>query len=404
MRILWLSRVPWAAGGYSNQTAMFTRRLAAAGHEVAIVGVEGIASGMVEWRGIPVYPMLANDFRNVTIIGLHYLDWQADLMISLHDADRIVDPALVRRFPRLRWMLWFPIDSTTLSLNVQRRLGAVSLPVAISRFGERVASDHGIAVRYVPHGVDTGVFQPLDRTAARTRRGWPARGFVAGMVAANDGTRKAFPQHIEGFARFHRKHPDSLLYLHTEEVAASGLDLSTLCLEAGLKIGSDVVFCDPYRYFVGIPEAEMAALYSALDVLLLVTKGEGFGIPLIEAQACGTPVVVGDWSAMSELCFAGWKVSRQESTVVENDWRLGDPAAIADRLEQAYLASRDPALREDLRQRARAGALRYDADRVTEEHWQPLLVEVARRSAGGAAGALRRGAAAAPAVGRPDLR
>ena len=54
MRILWLSRVPWAAGGYSNQTALFAPRLAAAGHEVAIVGVQGIASGMIDWRGIPV--------------------------------------------------------------------------------------------------------------------------------------------------------------------------------------------------------------------------------------------------------------------------------------------------------------------------------------------------------------
>lgn len=385
MRILWLSRVPWAAGGYSNQTALFTPRLAAAGHEVAIVGVQGIASGMIDWRGIPVYPLLTNDLRNSTTIGLHYQHWRADLMISLHDPEKIVDgPALIKRFPRLFWVLWFPIDGPRLTAPVQSRLRAVSVPVAISRFGEQVARDHGLPIRYVPHGVDTTVFQPLERAEARRRLGWPADRFVAGMVAANDGTRKAFPQHIAGFASFHRRHPDSMLYLHTQEVAPGGLDLSSLCVKAGLKIGTDVIFCDAYKYFIGIPETEMATIYSAMNVLLLVTKGEGFGIPIIEAQACGTPVIVGDWSATQELCFAGWKVSREESTPVENDWRLGDPEAIADRLEAAYLASWNPERQESLRQQARNGAFLYDADRVTAESWLPLLEELEGAAAGGA--------------------
>jgi glycosyltransferase involved in cell wall biosynthesis len=378
MRILWLSRVPWATGGYSNQTALFVPRLAAAGNEVAIVGIQGIASGMVDWRGIPVYPMLPNDLRNSTIIGLHYQHWRADLMISLHDADKIVDgPTLIRKFPGLLWALWFPIDSTLLSASTQSRLRAVSVPVAVSRFGEQVARDHGLPIRYVPHGVDTKVFQPMAGADARARLGWPADLFIAGMVAGNDGTRKAFPQTLRGFADFHRKHPDSRLYLHTQEVAPGGLDLSSACVEAGLKVGTDVVFCDSYRYFLGISEAEMAILYSAIDVLLLATKGEGFGIPIVEAEACGTPVIVGDWSAMPELCFAGWKVRRDESTVVENDWRLADHAAIADRLEQAYLTLRNPERRELLRREARAGALQYDADRITQEYWSPLLAEIA---------------------------
>ncbi len=136
MRILWLSRVPWETGGYSNQTALFASRLAAAGHEVAIVGIQGIANGMAEWCGIPIYPMLTNDLRNTSIIGLHYRDWRADLMISLHDADRIVDgPALKKRFPGLLWALWAPIHSSTLSSDEQRQLRTVDVPVAMSLFG-----------------------------------------------------------------------------------------------------------------------------------------------------------------------------------------------------------------------------------------------------------------------------
>ncbi len=207
------------------------------------------------------------------------------------------------------------------------------------------------------------------------------------MIAANVGTRKAFSQHIEGFAAFHRKYPDSVLYLHTAEVAPGGLDLSSVCLKAGLRIGPDVIFCDAYRYFVGVRDVEMARLYNAMDVLLMVTKAEGFGLPIVEAQACGTPVIVGDWSAMPELCFAGWKVCKEESELVENNWWLGHPDAIADRLEQAYLASRNPERRELLRREARAGALDYDVDRIAKERWLPLLDAIGRRSAAPAPGA-----------------
>ena len=386
MRILWLSRVPWSVGGYSNQTAAFTPRLAAAGHEVGIISAEGSTQGMQQWRGLPVYPMLLNDLRRTSLVGLHYQDFDADLLIGLHDAGRVLDgPSLLKRFPKVEWALWFPIDGPEIQAKALRHLKSVSYPLSISRYGERIAGEHGIEARYIPHGVATGVFQPLPRAEARRRVGWSPDLFVAGMVAANDGTRKAFPQHIEGFALFHREHPDSFLYLHTEEVAIRGLDLSSLCTRLDLRIGKDVVFCDPYEYFLGKTEAQMAELYSAMDVHMLITKGEGFGLPILEAQSCGTPVIVGDWSAMAELCFAGWKVGLDESREVEWKWRTADPAAIADRLAEAYRASRDPERAGELRHRARAGAMEYDADKVVADYWVPVLDDIANRQAASAA-------------------
>ena len=59
----------------------------------------------------------------------------------------------------------------------------------------------------------------------------------------------------------------------------------------------------PDPYFMGEVTDEMIAhRYRQMDLFVMPTKGEGFGIPLIEAQACGVPVVTTDASTGPELC------------------------------------------------------------------------------------------------------
>ena len=41
--------------------------------------------------------------------------------------------------------------------------------------------------------------------------------------------------------------------------------------------------------------------------------GEGFGVPIIEAQACGTPVITGDWTAMSEITRTGLAIPKEDA-------------------------------------------------------------------------------------------
>jgi glycosyltransferase involved in cell wall biosynthesis len=145
----------------------------------------------------------------------------------------------------------------------------------------------------------------------------------------------------------------------------------------GLKLGEDVLICDQYMNGLGFPDAYMVDVYNGLDVLTNVAMGEGFGIPILEAQACGTPVIVGDWTSMSELCFAGWKVDKAEAMPVYHDffdafqWQA-TAGAISDRMEQAYAAKGDYSLRNQ----ARRGALPYDADDVTRQYWKPIIKEM----------------------------
>jgi glycosyltransferase involved in cell wall biosynthesis len=237
----------------------------------------------------------------------------------------------------------------------------------------------------VPHGVDTSVYKPRDRKVARKQGGIPQDAFLVGMVAANKGrpSRKAFSQALQAFRGLLDKREDSYLYLHTQlnPNFAGGEDLPAL-LDA-LEIPEDRVRkADQYAMgFAPYPPEAMAQLYSAMDVLLSPSMGEGFGIPILEAQACGTPVIVQDFSAMSELCGAGWKT--KPATKFWTGLRSWQSIPDVDDIVEALLdcAARKGAQREQISRRAREFALEYDVHRVFEQYWVPALRAVESRFA-----------------------
>jgi glycosyltransferase involved in cell wall biosynthesis len=122
----------------------------------------------------------------------------------------------------------------------------------------------------------------------------------------------------------------------------------------------------------------MAELYSSFDVLLNPSMGEGFGVPILEAQACGVPAIVTDFSAMTEVCGAGWKVKGRSHWTGQASWMaVPDVGEIVEALEECYGASTKD--REALSKRARLHALDYSHTKVFEEHMLPALREIEER-------------------------
>jgi len=122
----------------------------------------------------------------------------------------------------------------------------------------------------------------------------------------------------------------------------------------------------------------MAVTYASLDVLMNASMGEGFGLTVLEAQACGVPAIVTDFTAMREVCGAGWKVGYERHWTDQSSWQARPRMEeLVDALEQAYAQSAHE--RAALSAAARAHSLQYDADHVLEEHWTPVLSALARR-------------------------
>jgi glycosyltransferase involved in cell wall biosynthesis len=96
-----------------------------------------------------------------------------------------------------------------------------------------------------------------------------------------------------------------------------------------------------------------AAVYARAEALLLPSLGEGFGLPVLEAMACGTPVVTSDRSSLPEVA--------------------GDAAVLCDPLDEESIAAAlssvltDPKLAERLRQRGLARAAGFTWERTARE-------------------------------------
>jgi len=207
--------------------------------------------------------------------------------------------------------------------------------------------------------------------------GLPDDAFIVTMNAANKGSldRKSFWPSFAAFSGFAARHTDAVLFVHAEQHGlGGGVSLSELAMAAGIP-SDRVVFIDQYAYRMGLRPEAMAEMYRASDVLLAPSKGEGFGIPVVEAQACGTPVIVSAFSAQPELVGDGWLVDGELDfdTAQHAAWFRPSIGSIADALEQSYAERGDPV-------KCREHAVAYDADRVFAEFWVPCLAALEART------------------------
>ncbi len=93
-----------------------------------------------------------------------------------------------------------------------------------------------------------------------------------------------------------------------------------------------------------LEDSDLPAFYSACDLFIFPSLYEGFGLPVLEAMACGAPVVASDRSSMPEVGGEMIEYFDPETveSLVENGWRLlGDSS----RLDQMRLEGPDRAAR-----------------------------------------------------------
>jgi len=378
------SNSPDQPTGYGQQARYLVDRLKRDGLDVAALsnyGLEGIKRELETPYGkIPHFArgfdMYSNDSAPVDhkAFSASYPN-QPNAMITLYDVWVLTNPG----FNDFDVLAWTPLDHVTLPPRVETFLTKKNVtPVAMAPHGVRQLEAKGIECRYAPHGIDTKVLKPtfeIDGQPIEEHMGTKDR-FVVGICAANKSSglihRKAFSENLLAFSIFNKKHPDAMLYIHTDPQGKGiGWNLLSLLQSLGVK-HNDVAFPNPLSYRYGISQEHLAAYFTGMDVLLATSYGEGFGIPTVEALSAGTRVIGSNWAATPDLVSEdSWLVDGQPSWDSGQDawWQIPNVPSIVAALEEAYKLGKGRS------QAAIDFASDFDVDKVWKKYWLPILRE-----------------------------
>ena len=220
---------------------------------------------------------------------------------------------------------WWTLNKARLAYSMSARRATVVCTVSehskrdmVRFYGLRPETIH-----VVPEGVDTGIFRPI-RDRARLA-GWRALTFGSDvpyiLYVGKPTERRNLSPLIRAFASLKRERgiPHKLLIAGASLPGTSPFRqvITAEGITAEVKV----------RGYVG--HDEMPLVYNAADVLVYPSSYEGFGMPVLEAMACGTPVVALNNTSFPE--FAGGVahlIENAEVHTLRDGIRavLGDPA------------------------------------------------------------------------------
>jgi glycosyltransferase involved in cell wall biosynthesis len=198
---------------------------------------------------------------------------------------------------------WLAVDAE----NQQGEpLNALDHVVVWTDFARDVLADGGYTgpCSVVPLGCDLDVFYPRDRLESRNLvfpESTPRDAFVVGVVGRNQ-PRKRLDLTLEYFSQWIHDFdvPDAFLYLHVAPTGERACDIESLARFHDLH---DRVLISVPDIGHGVATDVMPSIYSTFDVYLTTTQGEGWGLPALEAMACGVPCIVPDFAALGD---GGW--------------------------------------------------------------------------------------------------
>ena len=376
------SNSPGAPTGYGQQAQYLVERFVRHGIHTAALSNYGLEARIDELKvkggKVAHYPRGLAPYSDDVTVPYHTQhragrERLPHALMTLYDVWVYKNPKLAE----LPIVSWVPLDHVSMPPQVMEFISKDNVtPVAMSPHGQRQMASVGIDAPYVPHMVDTKTYTPTDKfddMPTREFMGVAEDAFLIGMVAANKANkvvhRKAYAENLLAVGMYMAENPKAVLYLHTEPTAAyGGFNLPNLL--RACKIEPDrVVFPDPINLRYGYTMKQMAALYSAFDVLLAPSYGEGFGVPTIEAQACGTRVIGSSWAATEDLVADdGWLVQGHPfwDEGQQSWYKVPDVSSIVQALKLAGQTDRGPS------QVAVDFASQFAVETVWDNHWLPF--------------------------------
>ena len=343
MNVVFLSHIGAVGSGYKTLVIPLAQGLAEHGHKVVIIGLE--------------YGGEQHDF-DLTLVGAGNLQEAQGILLNLLHKQRVdvlivaLDiPVQVRllllfrgRFQGVlpfKYVGIFPVEADPLMFSWAMEIVNMNKRFVISQFGADECQKAGIDAEHIQIGIDTESWRvpsEAERQQYRESYGFDDDTFVVLTVADNQ-ERKNLSRAMEIFSDFlygipniedeHQRRAKEGLppvkpirkakyIMVTRERLSVGWTLRDYAQRLGLNP-------DFLIFERGLPFKKLWATYAVSDALLLTSKAEGLGLPLLEAMATDVHCIGTDCTAIAELLGDG------RGTLIDSEYRHIDPFGNAHR-------------------------------------------------------------------------
>lgn len=282
---------------------------------------------------------------------------EPDVVWLTNDASIIIGLLFQNQWDKEQYLLryrpilaYIPIDGYN-HPPIWGTLASVTKRIAMSRFGQSLMPE----AELIYHGVDHDLYRPIDaehpitlsngevmqsKRDCKIALGYDPDGFLVLRVDRNSG-RKDFPATWSALQPVMKRHTDIQVHFHCQARGdEAGVDLPNVFSR---EPETKARFFTPggYDTYIGWTDHDLAALYNAADLFVTTSRGEGFGLTIAEALACGVPVIAQNVSAIPEVVGPGGVLIEPQRPITVpsgQDLWLADIGAFSEEIEHLYSA------------------------------------------------------------------
>jgi glycosyltransferase involved in cell wall biosynthesis len=373
LRVVLNTNAPFSNSGYGVWCGDFMPRMVKDGWPIAVSSFAGLGGSPIDYQGYKIYPVLADPFGSDALVN-HSRHFGARVGMTMQDVWTLQPQALQQlQQMNIAFVPYVPIDQFPVPPQVLDRLRYAYKIITFSKFGHDCLEKSGFASTMIYEGVDTDIFKPMVKEEVRKKFNIPQDKFVFGMIGANkeNPPRKAWQEAMEAFKLFSDKHPEAIFFYQSNQNMPGGFPI--LEFARNLNILDKVFHLDDYLSFIHVGPKEIAEIINTFDVLLQPSATEGFGLLSVEAQACGVPVIVNNYSSMPELVGEGaglvCKPGKEFFSPAQGYWKFPDVLDLYEKMEEMFVADR-----EKMGEKGRENALKnFDMNKIVKNQWIPLF-------------------------------
>ena len=267
------------------------------------------------------------------------VEYKAKMLITVGDPWDYQGIASIKERSSFVWIGYVPVESppyprfVMLSaaprqiLDVGELLSKIDHIVTFSKFGATAINDMLVndlkftkpdsnipKIDQVYLGVDSEFFTPINKKEARKIfKTTDSDNMILFTCIKVNSFRSGFDSLLHAWSLFVTRikknkpelYPHVKLYLHTD-LDGAGFQIPVLLRR--FNIANSVIINNDIKLGRGFPKQAMVSIHSATDIAISATRGEGFGIPIVEAMSCKIPCIVPDYGCPTE--YGGSAVQR----------------------------------------------------------------------------------------------